>query len=180
MSYKFGFALAAALAATAAAAATQDSKVPEGSPFITDVTRCQGIADSAQRLACYDSSVAKLKTATEQRDVVVLDKDEVKKTRRSLFGFSLPDIPFFGGGDGDDDEDAPEFKQLESTIVKVGSAGSGKWIMVLPDGAAWQYSEVNRRVEPEAGDSILIKRAALGSYMANIDGQNAVRVQRIR
>ncbi len=174
------------MAATAllagSAAIAQDRKVPQGSPFINDVTSCQQVTDPAQRLACYDSSVAKLKTATEQREVVVVDKDQVRRTRRSLFGFSFPDLPriFGGGGGGDDDADEPEFQQLESTIVKVGTPGNGKWIMVLPDGAAWQYAEVNRSVEPEAGDKILIKKAALGSFMANIDGQRAVRVQRIR
>lgn len=177
MLYKSSLAVAAALAASAAVA----QKVPQGSPFINDVTGCQAITDPAQRLACFDASVAKLKTATEQREVVVVDREQVRKTRRSLFGFSFPDLPkIFGGGDGDDEADEPEFKQLESTIVKVGSQGNGKWIMVLPDGAAWQYTEVNRNVEPEAGDKILIKKAALGSFMANIDGQRAVRVQRIR
>ena len=178
MSYKLLLAAAAALAASAAAA----QKVPEGSPFITSVTACQGIADPAQRLACYDASVAKLKTATEQREVVVVDKEQVRKTRRSLFGFSFPDLPaIFGGGDGKGEEaDEPEFRQIESTIVNVGTRGDGKWIMVLPDGATWQYAEISRYVEPERGDKILIKKAALGGFMANIDGQRAVRVERIR
>lgn len=178
MSYRIALTIAAGMAASAAIA----QKVPQGSPFISAVTACQSVADPAQRLACFDASVAKLKTATDQREVVVVDKEQVRKTRRSLFGFSFPDLPkIFGGGDGDDDaKDEPEFQQLESTIVKVGSPGNGKWIMVLPDGAAWQYTEVNRNVEPEAGDKILIKKAALGSFMANIDGQRAVRVQRIR
>jgi hypothetical protein len=174
-------ATAALLAGSAAVA--QDRRVPQGSPFINDVTRCQQVTDPTQRLACFDSSVAKLKTATEQREVVVVDKDQVRRTRRSLFGFSFPDLPKIfggGGGDSDDEQDEPEFQQLESTIVKVGTPGNGKWIMVLPDGAAWQYAEVNRTVEPEAGDKILIKKAALGSFMANIDGQRAIRVQRIR
>jgi hypothetical protein len=175
-----GYALALAL--LAAPAAAQTGAAPQGSPVIDEVTRCQSISDPGQRLACYDSSVAKLKTATEQRDVVVVDKEQVRKTRRSLFGFAFPDLPgIFGGGDGDKEErDSPEFQQLESEIVKVGQQGTGKWIMVLPNGAAWQYAEVNRAVEPEPGDKILIKRGALGNYMANIDGQRAVRVQRIR
>ena len=64
--------------------------------------------------------------------------------------------------------------------MNVGTRGDGKWIMVLPDGATWQYAEINRYVEPTRGDKILIKKAALGSFMANIDGQRAVRVERIR
>lgn len=179
MLYRFLLVPAAALAATAAAAA--EPKLPEGSPLISGVTACQSIADPQQRLACFDASVAKLKTATEERDVVVLDKEQVRKTRRSLFGFSLPSLPsIFGGGDDKDRPEEPEFTQLESTIFRARSIQPGKWIMVLPDGATWQYAEINRRVEPRAGDKILIKRAALGSYMANIDGSNAVRVERIR
>jgi hypothetical protein len=150
-----------------------------GSRLIDAVTACQAVADPQQRLACFDASVAKLRSATEKRDVVVLDKEEVRKTKRSLFGFSLPDVPFFGDKD-ETEAEKKEFSQIETTIVKVGSSGYGKWIMVLPDGAAWQFSEVNNRVEPEPGDKIVIKKAALGSYMANIEGQTAVRVQRIR
>jgi hypothetical protein len=178
MAYKLLLAFGAALAASAAIA----QQAPQGSAFVTSVTACQGIADPTQRLACYDRSVAALKTATEQREVVVVDKEQVRKTRRSLFGFSLPDLPaIFGGGDGEGGaQDEPESRQIESTIVNVNSPGNGKWIMVLPDGATWQYTEVNRNVEPRRGDKILIKRAALGSFMANIDGQRAVRVQRIR
>lgn len=179
MLHRFLLVAAAAAAASPALAAEPDT-LPEGSPLINGVTACQAIADPQQRLACFDASVARLKTATEERDVVVLDKEQVRKTRRSLFGFSLPDLPkIFGGGDGDD-KDEPEFTQLESEIIKARAIMPGKWLMVLPDGAAWQYAEINRRFEPRPGDKILIKRASLGSYMANIDGNNAVRVERIR
>ena len=178
MRHHFLLVWAAALAAAPATAA--EPKLPEGSPLITSVTACQAISDPQQRLACYDASVGKLKTATDERDVVVLDKEQVRKTRRSLFGFSLPSLPsIFGGGDADD-QDEPEFTQIESSIFRARAAVPGKWIMVLPDGATWQFAEINRRIEPRAGDKIVIKRAALGSFMANIDGSNAVRVERIR
>ena len=168
------------LAAGPAGAA--EPKLPQGSPIISGVTACQAVTDPQQRLACYDSAVSKLKAATDQRDVVVIDKEQLRKTRRSLFGFSLPDLPsIFGGGDDDDDEkDAPEFQTLESRIANVRSIMPGKWTMVLSDGAVWQFSEIDRNVEPERGNTILIKRGPLGNFMANIDGQRAVRVERIR
>lgn len=163
----------------AAPAGAAEPKVPPGSPLITAVTACQSISDAQQRLACFDASVARLKAATDERDVVVLDKEQVRKTQRSLFGFALPDLPkIFGGSAGDEDE--PEFSQIESEIVKTRSNIPGKWIMVLPDGAVWEYAEFNKAVEPQAGDKILIKRGALCNFMANIDGQRAIRVQRIR
>ena len=89
-----------------------------GSQLITDVTACRSIANSAARLACYDGSVAKLADASDKKDVVVLDRAEVQKTKRSLFGFDLPRLPFFdNAGDSKDKKASDEFAQIEARIT---------------------------------------------------------------
>lgn len=155
------------------------STAPDISPLLADVIRCPAIVDVGQRMACYDGSVPRLKVAVERRDVAIIDREQVRSTRRSLFGLSLPNLPAIFSGDGPGREE-PEVLTLESEVVRVSAGGAGKWAIVLPDGAAWQFAETRRAVEPQAGDKILIKRTALGGYMANIDGRRAVRVQRIR
>ena len=65
----------------------KEKPVP-ASPLVTAIDRCRQIADSAQRLACYDSAASALVTATNSGDVSIVDRNEVRKVRHSLFGFS--------------------------------------------------------------------------------------------
>lgn len=165
-------------AAAAVAQPAQSAPTPAASRLLAEVTNCQNITDAALRLACYDASVGKLRAATDKQDVVVFDREEVRRTRRSLFGFALPDIPFFGG---DKDKGEPvEARQFETRIARARVGGNGLWTMVLADGGTWQFAEPSRSVEPAAGDAILIKRTAFGGYLATVANRRAVRVQRIR
>ncbi len=139
------------------------------------VTDCRTIADSSTRLACYDSAVAALDTAATKKDIVVLDREEVRQTRRGLFGFALPKLPFFKGDDSKDT--APT--EIVATVQSMRPLGYGKWRVVLDDGAVWDTTEVVRR-DPHEGSKVRIKSAVLGSFMMNIDGAAAVRVRRER
>ena len=150
-----------------------------GSQMIVDVTACRKIVDSAARLPCYDLNVGKLADAAEKRDVVVLDREDVRKTKRSLFGFNIPSLPFFGG-DKDADGKAPreEFTEIEAKITSVHDRGMGVWTIVLDDGGVWETSE-EPKYDPHSGDSIHIRKAALGSYFGNINDARAVRLHRV-
>ena len=72
--------------------------------IFTKLLACRDVADAKTRLACYDSQVSAMASASDNDEVVVLDKEELNKTRRSLFGFAFPRLPFLGGGDDGDDE----------------------------------------------------------------------------
>src|SRR6185437_16505263 len=87
--------LIAALMTVAVAAAAKEKPAP--SPLVSAIDRCRQIADPMQRLACYDAAAGALVQATNSGAVAVVDENEVKKVRHSLFGFSLPKIPFFSG-----------------------------------------------------------------------------------
>src|SRR4051812_12102342 len=71
-------------------------------PAIQQLIACRSIPDSAQRLACYDRQSDALNQAIAKKDVVVIDKARATATRRSLFGFSIPDFGGLFGGAGDD------------------------------------------------------------------------------
>lgn len=143
-------------------------------PSYKAVLDCRTVADAAQRLACYDRSVAALATATEARDVVVLDRATIRETKRGLFGVSLPSIKLFGGGD-----DEEEVQQIESTIASLSGSRDGFPIFVLPDGARWKQTE-GRDLFPRVGQKIVVKKTALGGYMAQVNGQPGVRVIRLQ
>jgi len=164
----------AALMPLAATASTPS----ERNAIIRPLLDCRKVADASARLACFDRESATLDAADEKNEIAVLDKDAVRKTRRSLFGFSLPRLPFFDGK-GDDGKEEPELQTIEATIASVRSLGYGKWQLVLDDGARWATTEAVVGRQPEAGQMIEIKRGAIGSYMGKIDGRRAVRMQRV-
>lgn len=174
--YKFSL-MIGSLAVLAPVAATA-STPPERNAVIRPLLDCRKIADAPARLACFDRESASLDAADEKNEITVLDKDAVRKTRRSLFGFSLPRLPFFDGKDDDGQEEAG-LQAIEATIASVRSLGYGKWQLELDDGARWSTTEAIVGRAPEAGKTIEIKRGAIGSYFGKIEGRRAVRMQRV-
>ena len=90
---RFGSAATAAIVGLilmTAPAAAAPKKVPDGPPpaAVTELLNCRNITDSAARLACYDKSAATIGEAVAKKDLVVMDRESVKKTKRGLFGFS--------------------------------------------------------------------------------------------
>lgn len=152
-------------------------------PAIRSLIDCRSINDNNARLACYDERVGEIAAATERKELVVMDRDAVRKTRRSLFGFTLPRLPFLGGGQEDDSrtesKDEGSSNSLEAEVKSVRSLGYDKWAFVLDDGARWETTEALGGRDPKAGGTVHIKRGALGSYMAQFDGGRWVRARRI-
>jgi hypothetical protein len=130
-----------------------------------------------QRLACYDSSASALVQATTTGQVSVVDRGELRQARRSLFGFSMPKLPFFAGDTTADEA----MNKLDSTITKVMPLNNGHFRMVIADGnAVWETTETNVSFwEPRPGQKITILRGPLGSYFLQINGQVGVRGHRV-
>jgi hypothetical protein len=142
-------------------------------PAFAALTECRKLPDS-ERLNCYDRQVAALEDAERRRDVVIVDRAEVQRTRRSLFGLTLPSLKLFGN-----DRNEPEFQQIETTLSGASQSG-GQWLFALSDGTRWIQSDSNQLARtPKAGQSIRIRKGAMGSYLANIAGQLAIRVRRL-
>lgn len=168
--------LLAALCSTPALAKEKKPEAAAPPEAYTQLVECRTLTDDAQRLACYDARVAKLQLAQESKEIVVVDKTEVNEAKRGLFGFSLPQIKLFGGGAGDED-----VNELATTITRVQSYDYGRWRFVLENGSVWdQIDGEPLAVDPRAGDKILIKRAAFGSFKARVGNQPAIRVRRIQ
>jgi len=156
----------------------KDTPVEQGPPQIfSDVVQCRSIENDQERLACYDDRVAALDTAQKERNLLVVDKEQVRETRKGLFGLTLPAVKIFGGNDDSDEA----VNEIEAVIVSVQQVGRGQWAFELDNGAQWvQTDNVRLNIPPRSGKSkIRIRRAAMGSFMANVDGQRAVRVKRV-
>jgi hypothetical protein len=143
------------------------------------VINCRAVAESSARLACYDAQVARLDEAETKNELVVVDKKQVKEARKGLFGFSLPDLGLFGGKDAaDNDPDQEGISKIESTVKSAAQNASGKWTIIIADGARWVQIDTSSIRTPKPGQEIKIRKASLGSYFANVNGQTAIRMIR--
>jgi hypothetical protein len=170
-------AIALVLAPNGASAAPRRHAPPAaaaGNALIDALAACRALTEAAARLACYDEASARLAQAVDRKDVVVLDRQEISQTRRSLFGFSLPRIALFRG------DTAEEQSEIVAKVASVRELGNGKWQIRLEDGAVWETTEASMAVnDPRPGDEVKIKRAALGGYMIRIAGQRVLRARRV-
>ena len=105
----------------------------------------------------------------------MVSRDDVRKTRRSLFGFTLPKLPFFSGDDTDKDEQPDE---IETTVKTARATRDGNFTVVMADDAVWRTTEPLRKM-PRTGDKVKIKKAALGSYFLSVGGLRGVRAMRV-
>ncbi|MBI1683942.1 hypothetical protein [Caulobacter hibisci] len=140
------------------------------------ITACRAIGEADRRLACYDKAATDLATADAAGDIVVLDRQKVESVRREAFGFNLPKLALFEGKD----EKAPALDRIESVAKQAYQKAGGAWIIVLESGAKWeQIDQEPVRRSPKPGSKIAIRKASMGTYFLNIDGQIAIRARRI-
>ncbi len=141
---------------------------------------CRTIADATARLACYDKEVDSLKRSVDLKEVTIVDKEQIKETRRGLFGFNIGKLPLFGKKDGAKDGEDQEDDILVATITSVRGLPYGFWRFTIEGGAVWETTAASSSArDPAAGMSVELKKAALGSYFVKINGGRAVRAKRV-
>lgn len=168
------YVIAALALAAPGATAAQSNERPE---LLSRLVDCRRLSADAERLSCYDARVSALDEAERKREVVVVDRAQVREARRSLFGLALPKIRLFGDREGAPEE--PEFSQIETTLKSAQQLG-GRWQFTLADEARWIQTDGEELARtPKPGQTIRIRRGALGSFLANVERQPAIRVKRV-
>jgi hypothetical protein len=174
--------LAISLVATVAlivadGAIAKDRDPPPKSPLVVAIAACRQIADSAQRLACFDKASGELVAATETGDVRVVDRAELRQARRSLFGFNMPKLPFFSGDKSADDVS----DKLVSRVTAVREMPHDRYVVRLADGnAVWETLESYGAFHaPKVGDSVEVNRGPLGSFILRFGKQRGVKGRRV-
>lgn len=173
MNMQIAAAAMAALMVASPAWAVDDKPRNDVPPQLARLLACRSVADSEQRLACFDRETTATSQALARSDLVAMDRAKVRETRRSVFGFSVPKLGIFGGGDTD------EVNEIDGTIAKVGWTRDG-FSVVLQDQSQWMQTDGKTLpIEPRAGNKVTVKRGALGSYIMNVGGQRGVKVKRV-
>lgn len=153
------------------------AEAPRRAAALQSVADCRKVADNTARLACYDKAAATLDEAEAKGQVVVIDREQVKAVRRQSFGLTLPAFTLFNRGAAKEDQLDRITVELEKAYLEAGR----HWIMISTEGVVWAQTDdeaINN--EPHKGSMVAIRKAALGSFFCNVDGQRAVRCERRR
>lgn len=162
------------------AAGAQESPAPGA---LEALLACRGLADGSARLACFDKAASGLAAAQAGGAVVVVDRAKVEAARRQAFGFTLPSLADIlpearPGAPSETSRDAV-LKQVEAGVVSARPGRDGKWVLTLDNGAVWRQTDTESLLrEPRPGSRVVIKAAALGSYLVSVDGQRSFRARR--
>ena len=149
----------------------QDRAAPDP---LDQLRACKAITGAQERLACFDAASAHLIAQNDSGAVKVVDQEEIRETRRGLFGFTMPKFGIFGGG-GDSDED----KLLNSEVTGVRHLGRDAWLLTIREGSVWRVSDAPSRFRPQVGDAIELERAAMGSFWVRLNGKTGVKGRRV-
>jgi len=169
-------AMATSLAAGPATAQEMPAAAGEKADILAELKTCQEIADDSERLACFDRRVAGLVTASEAGDVRLVDREDVRRTRRQLFGFSVPDVGILKG----DEKDEEATETMTTTITSVRYRPRRKIEFMTAEGAKWEIFRAPRRLQTiKPGDEVEFKKAALGTFFIRINGQMGVKGKRV-
>jgi hypothetical protein len=163
-----------AIAAFSARAFAAPAPTPAPAPIVQAVLDCRGLPDATERVACYDKAVDGMAKAQTTGDLVTIDREQRRAVRRQAFGLTLPALSMFDVG-----EKPEEVNRIKATVKSASQDPYKKWIIILEDGGVWRQVEAGEVDNPpHPGSTVAIRKAALGSFFMNIDGQSAIRVRR--
>ena len=179
--YRTSFHLVSSLCAAGALAlplAASADPVPSSSPAgLSPLLSCRALTDGQARLACFDREAEKVEAQAARRDLVVMNRDQIANAQKERFGRASAPNPMQAAS-SESDAKAPEF--IEDRLQSARLSADGKWVFTLSNGAVWGQTELKGIRSPKVGDAILIRKGALGSFLASIKGRPAIRVKRIR
>lgn len=177
--------LGLALALLAAPAVAQDNG-RASDRALGSLVACRPIPDPRARATCYDNALDKLQQAVADRQVVVMDREQVHEDHKAAFGFN-------GGG-------AParlaavkppkatkaarpaapeEVQEVDTTLVSMTPYGYNRWTVRIATGAVWRTTEEGFSSASKPGTEVHIRRSIMGSYIIRIGKARALKAMRV-
>lgn len=156
---------------------------------------CARISDDARRLACYDGLAGRVMqgtavaaapspapaTAPEIATAPATAPAAADAPPVAATPVAVDRVADFGLSDQARKEREPEkwVESITARVTNVGQTASDRYVITLDNGQVWVQSETNTRAILAPGDTVTIKRAALGSF--KLSGPRSVfwRVKRL-
>jgi hypothetical protein len=148
------------------------------------IESCTRLSDDRERLACFDREMAAQMArqgrteGTKAAVATTATKPETgspKLTEEQKMGLSSARIEQLEKPPGS----APPPKELTVTIQSIARDGSARQVFTLTNGQIWRQVEVDASFAVHAGDSVVISRAMLGSYIMSFGKHLNTRVSRV-
>ena len=164
-----------AFAALAAQAASSDA--PQ---------RCAEIGDDFARLACYDAIFRKPVASAASTAVPAAAAAPAAATGTAAASAATNPEADFGLTEAAKRARDPQKAQQEmpesitGAVAAVGRRPAGELTVTLENGQVWTQVMVDQRARVAVGDTVIIKKAALGSHLLVTQGRYATRVQRVK
>jgi hypothetical protein len=132
----------------------------------SEIAKCTAIADSAERLKCFDAA------AGTQRFGLPPPRAPVTK----IEDFGKPPPP---------PAPKPEVTQISATVLEFARTPRGRAVFVLDNGQTWRQLDADgtqvHEPPPDKAIKVTIERGLLGSYNLTIEGRNAlIKVRRLK
>jgi hypothetical protein len=133
---------------------------------------CASVVDPTERLACYDA-------AFPPADNVRIGTETAEELRaRQLQEFGLTGVQKQAREPKQVRELRPD--RIEATITSIFSNPTGERIVNLDNGQLWLLPEVTSKGRLAKGDLVVIRTAAMGTYMLVTPGRIALRAKRLQ
>jgi hypothetical protein len=156
--------------ASAALALAVASGAPAAEP-VAGTHRCASVADPTERLACYDTAFP---PAADARSGTV-DRPSDRDKALSEFGLSKTQLRM---RDPEGRDVSPH--RIEAGVARVDSRPTGQRVVTLDNGQLWLLTEVTSKGWLKSGDRVVVREAALGSYMLVTPKRVSLRAKRIK
>ncbi|HEV2531123.1 hypothetical protein [Phenylobacterium sp.] len=173
LSYPSAVIALAAFAAAPLAAQAKDKDAADRAPQFQAVLNCRGIADSAQRLACYDAAAAKMGEAESHGEIVVIDRAQATQAHREAFGLHVPSLSFVTRALKPED-----VNRVDGVVEAFRTDINGRYTFVLEGGAVWRQISGDLNRPPKHGSKVQVRHGSLDSFLMNVDGQPSIKVHR--
>lgn len=131
----------------------------------TESHACATVPDPAERLACYDAAFPHGVDAQSARDKALLDFGLNKVQLRVRAPEHMRDL-------------SPD--RIEATVTHVGYRATGERLVTLDSGQVWLLTEVTSKGQLATGDRVVIREAALGTYMLLTPKRVPLRARRLQ
>lgn len=133
---------------------------------------CANTVDPTERLACYDAAFP------PGPDILSGAASLEAERKKALEEFGLNRMQLRS----QDPERAREIEhdRIEATVARVGQRATGERVITLDNDQVWLLTEATSKGHLSAGDRVVIREAALGSYKLMTPGRVPLRARRIR